>query len=123
MLKNDAVSTLGNVNGTSIANVSATAHNATGRRRREAEPPRVSGAERPEAFDDRDRDVGKDGHLEQLDEAVRRPLERQRALAEEEPHHDAQGKADEDLAGEGHRESGFTLAVNAAASAGFFHSV
>ena len=66
------------------------------------EPPRVGGAERAEALNDRDRDVGQHGHLEQLDEAVRGPLERQRALAEEEPDQDAEGEADEDLAGERH---------------------
>ena len=42
----------------------------------QAEPARVRSVERPEALDDRDRDVGQDRHLEQLDEAVRRPLER-----------------------------------------------
>ena len=68
----------------------------------QAEPARIRGVERPEAFDDRDGDVGKDRHLEQLDEAVRRPLERERLLAEEEPHQDAEGEADEDLGGEGH---------------------
>ena len=99
MLKNAAVSVGGNVSGTSIANVSAHGperhQDGAGA---QAEPPRVRGLERPEALDDRDRDVGQHRHLEQLDEAVRRPLERERVLAEEEPHQDAEGEADEDLA-------------------------
>ena len=58
--------------------------------------------ERPQAGDDRDRDVGQDHHLEQLDEAVRRPLQRRRLLAEEQPGEDAEREPDEDLARERH---------------------
>ena len=58
--------------------------------------------ERPQARDDRDGDVGQDHHLEQLDEAVRCPLQRRGLLAEEQPGEDAEREPDEDLARERH---------------------
>ena len=68
----------------------------------QAQPPGFCRLQRAQTFDDGNRDVGEDRHLEQLDEAVRRPLENERFLAEEQTHQDAEGEADEDLAGRSH---------------------
>ena len=66
-------------------------------RRPQAQRPQLRGLERPEAGDDRDGDVGQHHHLEQLDEAVGRPLQRRRLLAEEQPGEDAEGEPGQDL--------------------------
>ncbi len=68
----------------------------------EAEPLRFRGVERPEARDDRDRDVGQDRHLQQPDEAVRDDLDGRDEFSEEEPGREARHQADEDLARERH---------------------
>ena len=63
----------------------------------QTEQPRFVRPQRPEARDDRDRHVGQDGHLEQLDEALGGPLQDRRLLAEEQADEDAGAEADQDL--------------------------
>ena len=105
-LKNMALSTSGNASGIRNAYSNAMAQSppstAPGA---QAQGARLLVAERPEARHNRDRDVGQDGHLQQLDEAVGDPFQDRGGLAEEQADGDAGAQSDENLAGERHVRS------------------
>ena len=91
-----AFCTWGNVSGIRNVNTSATSHNpASTAPVLSPSDARLLVAQAAKAADDRHRDVRQHRHLQQLDEAVGRPLQRGRALAEEQADEHASREAHE----------------------------